>query len=175
MTNLIATEPLVDVPPDFPKDHELAAFLAWHKGMPAREAVRPHLGQCLITEESAQAVLGRVRRQLSALARRLCRRDLVALFEHGTVGRHANVGVVDRGVELLRALISRPPHVNDDIGLWLEPCTVAALRDAGIDTLKDLIVRVNQRDRWWVQIPWLGQASARRIEAFLSEHRNQLD
>lgn len=36
--------------------------------------------------------------------------------------------------------------------------------------MADLTVRVPRRRRWWAVIPGLGQASARRIEAFFAEH-----
>lgn len=67
------------------------------------------------------------------------------------------------------------PNIDDDIGAWLEPRTVAALREVSVDTLRDLVVRVKRRNRWWVPIPWLGPAGARRVEVFLSAHRGLLN
>lgn len=70
---------------------------------------------------------------------------------------------------------ARRPAIDDDIGAWLEPRTVAALREAGVDTLRDLVARISRRRRWWASIPWLGPAGARRVEAFLSSHRELLN
>lgn len=78
--------------------------------------------------------------------------------------------VADQAIELLRTLPLPEPAISDDVALWLNASTAAVLRAAGIDTLADLTVRVPRRRRWWTVIPGLGQASARRIEAFFAEH-----
>jgi len=75
---------------------------------------------------------------------------------------------------MLRPRVIRPPNIDDDIGSWLTPRAVAALREARVDTLRDLIARVQQRSRWWAPIRWLGPAGAREVEAFLAAHRERL-
>ncbi|MCD9231442.1 site-specific integrase, partial [Ralstonia pseudosolanacearum] len=115
-------------------------------------------------------VLGRIRRQLAALARRRQRDDLAALFEIAATERAKQGRAADQAIESLRTLPLPEPAISDDVALWLDARTVAALRAAGIDTLADLTVRVPRRRRWWAVIPGLGQAGARRIEAFFVEH-----
>ncbi|MEM5429164.1 phage integrase family protein, partial [Cupriavidus oxalaticus] len=115
-------------------------------------AIRPYLGQ------------------RPAYARSRQREDLAWLFEISATDRTAKGRAADRAIELLRALPAPVPAISDDIGLWLAPRAVAALRAQGIDTLADLTVRVPRRRRWWAVIPGLGAAGARRVEAFFAQH-----
>ncbi|MCO5396747.1 phage integrase family protein [Ralstonia soli] len=169
-TRLLPADPAVDTPPDFPDATELAALRAWHAGLSTREAVERYLGERLPPGLSSRGELGRIRRQLAAFARRRQREDLAALFEIPATERAKQGRAADQAIELLRTLPLPEPAISDDVALWLDARTVAALRAAGIATLADLTVRVPRRRRWWAVIPGLGQASARRIEAFFAEH-----
>lgn len=169
-TRLLTADPSISTPPDFPHAAELAVLRAWHAGLSTREAVERYLGERRAPGRSSRGVFGRIRRQLATFARRRRREDLAALFEIKVTERAKQGRAADQAIELLRTLPLPAPAISDDIGLWLDPRTVAALRAAGIDTLADLTVRVPRRRRWWAVIPRLGQASARRIEAFFAEH-----
>lgn len=169
-TRLLPVNPSVGTPPDFPDAAELAALRAWHAGLSTRDAVERYLGERLTPGQSSRGVLGRIRRQLATFARRRQRDDLAVLFEMQATERAKQGRAADQAVELLRTLPVPAPLISDDVELWLDARTVAALRAAGIDTLADLTVRVPRRRRWWAVIPGLGQASARRIEAFFAEH-----
>ncbi|GAQ27251.1 site-specific integrase [Ralstonia insidiosa] len=169
-TRLRPVNPSVGTPPDFPDAAELAALRAWHAGLSTRDAVERYLGERRTPGQSSRGVLGRIRRQLATFARRRQRDDLAALFEMQATERAKQGRAADQAVELLRTLPVPAPLVSDDVELWLDARTVAALHAAGIDTLADLTVRVPRRRRWWAVIPGLGQASARRIEAFFAEH-----
>ncbi|WP_426400206.1 phage integrase family protein [Ralstonia sp. R-29] len=169
-TRLFPVDPSVGTPPDFPDAAELAVLRAWHAGLSTREAVERYLGERLDPGQSSRGVLGHIRRQLAAFARRRQREDLAVLFEMPAADRAKQGRAADQAIELLRTLPLPAPLISDDVGLWLDARTVAALRAAGIDTLADLTVRVPRRRRWWAVIPGLGQASARRIEAFFAEH-----
>ena len=68
--------------PGMPDADSLAALRAWYEGLSAREAVARYLGQHKGDGESSRGVLGRVRRQLAACAKRLRRDDLAAVFTH---------------------------------------------------------------------------------------------
>lgn len=115
-------------------------------------------------------MLGRIRRQLAAFARRRQREDLAMLFEMPAADRARQSRAADKAIGLLLTLPLPEPVISDNIERRLDARAVAALRAAGIDTLAGLTVRVPRRRRWWVVIPGLGQTSARRIEAFLAEH-----
>jgi len=169
-TRLLPVDPSVGTPPDFPDAAELAALRAWHAGLSNREAVERYLGERLTPGQSSRGVLGRIRRQLAAIARRRQREDLATLFEIPAADRAKQGRAADQAIEQLRTLPPPAPLISDDVELWLDARVVAALRAAGIDTLADLTVRVPRRRRWWTAIPGLGQASARRIEAFFAEH-----
>ncbi|WP_112187909.1 site-specific integrase [Ralstonia sp. GX3-BWBA] len=169
-TRLLPVDTSVGTPPDFPDAPELAALRAWHAGLSTREAVERYLGERLTPGQSSRGVLGRIRRQLAAFARQRQRDDLAALFEMPATERAKQGRAADQAIELLRTLPLPQPAISDAVALWLDARTVAALRAAGIDTLADLTVRVPRRRRWWAVIPGLGQASARRIEAFFAEH-----
>lgn len=170
-TRLLPVDPSVGTPPGFPDAAELAVLRAWHACLSAREAVERYLDERRTPGQSSRGVLGRIRRQLAAFARRRQRDDLAALFEMKAAERTKQGRAADQAIELLRTLPLPAPLISDDVARWLNARAVAALRAAGINTLADLTVRVPRRRRWWVAIPGLGQASARRIEAFFAEHR----
>ena len=157
-------------PSGFPHAAELAALRGWHAGLSTREAVERYLGERLDPGQSSRGVLGHIRRQLAAFARRRQREDLAVLFEMPAVDRAKQGRAADQAIELLRTLPLPAPLISDDVELWLDARAVAALRAASINTLADLTVRVPRRRRWWAVIPGLGQASARRIETFFAEH-----
>ena len=169
-TRLLPVDPSVGTPPDFPDAAELAALRAWHTGLSTRGAVERYLGERLTPGQSSRGVLSRIRRQLAAFARRRQREDLAVLFEIPAAERAKQGRAAGQAIELLRTLRLPEPVISDDVALWLDARTVAALRAAGVTTLADLTVRVPRRRRWWAVIPGLGLASARRIEAFFAEH-----
>jgi len=167
---LLPVDPSVGTPLDLPDAAELAALRAWHAGLSTRDAVECYLGERLTPGQSSRSVLGRIRRQLAVFARLRQREDLASLFEMPAADRTKQGRAADQAIELLRVLPLPVPLISDDIGLWLDARAVVSLRAAGINTLADLTVRVPRRRRWWAVIPGLGQASARRIEAFFAEH-----
>ena len=169
-TRLLPLDHTAGTPSDFPDAAELAALRAWHAGLSTHDAVERYLGGRRTPGQSSRGVLGRIRRQLAAFARRRQREDLAGLFEIPATERGKQGRAADQAIELLRTLPLPEPAISDEVALWLDARAVAALRAAGIDTLADLTVRVPRRRRWWAVIPGLGQASARRIEAFFAEH-----
>ncbi|MBP0619339.1 phage integrase family protein [Cupriavidus consociatus] len=169
-SRLTLTDPQQTPPTGFPDAAALAALRAWHAGLSTREAVLRYLGETRAQGQSSRGVLGQIRRQLAACARSRQREDLARLFEIAAADRAELGRAADRAIEWLRALPAPVPAISDDIGLWLAPRTVAALRAQGIDTLAALTVRVPRRRRWWAAIPGLGAAGARQVEAFFGQH-----
>ncbi|MGA3889296.1 phage integrase family protein [Ralstonia nicotianae] len=169
-TRLLPVDSAIVAPLGLPDAADLAVLRAWHAGLSARKAVERYLGERRALGQSSRGVLGRIRRQLAAFARQRQREDLAVLFEMPAADRAKQGRAADQAIELLRMLPLPAPLISDDVGLWLDARAVAALRAAGIDTLADLTVRVPRRRRWWVVVPGLGQASARRIEAFFADH-----
>lgn len=169
-TRLLPVDSAIIAPLGLPDAAELAVLRAWHAGLSARKAVERYLGERRALGQSSRGILGRIRRQLAAFARQRQREDLAVLFEMPAADRAKQSRAADQAIELLRTLPLPAPLISDDVGLWLDARAVAALRAAGIDTLADLTVRVPRRRSWWVVVPGLGQASARRIEAFFADH-----
>jgi site-specific recombinase XerD len=169
-TRLTLTDPPPSAQTGFPDAAALAALRAWHAGLSSREAVARYLGEARAQGQSSRGVLGRIRRQLAGYARSRQREDLARLFEIAAAERAQRGRAADQAIEWLRALPAPVPAISDDIGLWLTPRTVAALRTHGIDTLAALTVRVPRRRRWWAAIPGLGVAGARQVEAFFAQH-----
>ncbi|WP_432260381.1 phage integrase family protein [Cupriavidus sp. TMH.W2] len=155
---------------DFPDEAALAALRGWYSGLSSRAAVERYLAHAKAPGESARGMLGRIRRQLIAFAQHRQRADLADLLRHPVSERLQCAIAVGHAIEVLRSLPAPQPQVTDDIGLWLAPRAVRALRAHGIQTLADLTVRVPRRRRWWSAIPDLGQASARHIEDFFRAH-----
>ncbi|QHB54715.1 tyrosine-type recombinase/integrase [Ralstonia solanacearum] len=144
-TRLLPVNPAVSTSPEFPDAAELAALRAWHAGMSTHDAVERYLGERLTPGQSSRGVLGRIRRQLAVLARQRQREDLAVLFEIPAAERAKQGRAADQAIELLRTLRLPEPVISDDVALWLDARTVAALRAAGITTLADLTVRVLRR------------------------------
>uniref|UniRef100_UPI003F4970E8 phage integrase family protein n=1 Tax=Cupriavidus necator TaxID=106590 RepID=UPI003F4970E8 len=169
-TRLSLTAPEPTPPSGFPDAASLAALRAWHAGLTTREAIARYLGEERAQGQSSRGILGRIRRQLAAYARSRQREDLAALFEISAAERAGKGRAADQAIEALRTLPPPAPVISDDVGLWLAPRTVAALRAQGIDTLAALTVRVPRRRRWWAAVPGLGAAGARQVEAFFAQH-----
>lgn len=157
-------------PIDFPDENALAALRAWHEGLSSRAVVERYLPHAKAPGQSARGILGQIRRQLVAFAQLRQRGDLADLFHKPASERLQIANAVGRAIEVLRSLPAAQPQVTDDIGLWIAPRAVRALRAHGIQTLADLTVRIPRRRRWWFAIPDLGQASARHIETFFQDH-----
>ena len=153
-----------------PDAASLAALRAWYEGLSAREAVARYLGHTKSDGQSSRGMLGAIRRQLIALARRRHREDLAALFERPVAERSKHARAVVRAIELLPTLAAPEPLIGDDIAQWLEPRAVRALQAQGIKTLAALTLRIPRRRRWWAAVPGLGAAGARNIEAFFAAH-----
>lgn len=67
---------------NLPDADALAALRAWYAGLSTRHAVRRYLPDTSCGSTSARGTIGRIRRELVALARRLHRDDLVTLLSH---------------------------------------------------------------------------------------------
>lgn len=161
--------PAIDVL-EFPDNASLAALRVWYAGLSARAAVERYLDDRKADGGSSRGVLGRIRRQLSEIARRRQREDLAAVFEHSAGERIRRAQAASQAIELLRSLPIPVPQISDDIGMWLPSRAVRALHAHGIETLADLTVRIPRRHRWWSTVPGLGPTSARQIEAFFARH-----
>jgi len=157
-------------PFDFPDAAELAMLRAWHAGLSTRAAVAQYLDADRLQGQSSRGILGAIRRQLAAYARYRLREDLAVLFEMSASERSEKGRVANQAIETLRNLPPPLPAISDDIGLWLAPAAVEALRAQDIHTLADLTVRIPRRRQWWATIPGLGPNGARRIEAFFADH-----
>lgn len=157
-------------PLKFPDAASLAALRAWHAGLSTRAAVAQYLDGDRSHGQSSRGILGAIRRRLAAYARYRLREDLAALFEFPAAERAQLGRSADQAIETLRALPPPAPAIADDIGMWLAPSAVAALRAQDIHTLADLTVRIPRRRQWWATIPGLGVNGARRIEAFFAAH-----
>lgn len=161
---------MVGLNPGMPDRASLAALRAWHEGLPARAAVMRYLKHTKADAQSSRGMIGAIRREIAAWAQRCHRHDLIALFEAPAKERVANAPAVARAIEDLLAARPAQPAFDDDIAMWLTPRTAAALKKHGIDTLARLAVRVPRRRRWWAQIPGLGSAGAKGVEAFFAAH-----
>lgn len=162
------TRSVDEIKHDFPDEAELAALRSWYAGLDARAAVARYLGDRRAAGASSRSILGLIRRRLVAYARARHREDFAAAFvDHPS---NASADVVARTIDALRHLPVPEPHISDEIGAWLPPRVVAALRAHGIRTLADLTVRIPRRRRWWSAIDGLGVAGARHVEAFFAAH-----
>jgi len=153
-----------------PDAASLAALRAWNEGLTAREAVSHYLGHAKADRQSSRGILGAIRHQLMRCAKLKNRADLAAVFDYPAAERDKHARAVARAIEALPSLPAPEPQIGDDIAQWLDPRAVRALHAHGIKTLAALTVRIPRRRRWWVAIPGLGAAGARKIEAFFASY-----
>ncbi len=157
-------------PAGLPDAASLAALRAWYEGVPASEAVARYLGLNKTAGQSSRGMLGAIRRQLCVFARSRHRTDLAKLLAHPGGERIRHARAVVHAIDVLRSAVAPSPLIGDDVGLWLPPRVVGALRSHGIHTLAALTVRIPRRRRWWVAVKGLGATGARQVEAFFAEH-----
>jgi len=157
--------------PSFPGASELAAFRAASEGLETRAAVERYAPHLLGDGKSARSVIGRTRRLLQRTARLAGRDDLAELLDAArTRPGTRRAAQISSAIEELRSASPKQPLIGDAVTDWFTPRTAAALHAAGIKTLAALTLRVPRRRMWWVAIPGLGQASAKRVEAFFAAH-----
>lgn len=69
----------------------------------------------------------------------------------------------------LEKLLGSPPSPSDDVTGWLHPVLAKRLKNAGLDTLMQLIEAINVRGyRWWTGVPRFGEKAAAQVVAWLS-------
>ncbi|WP_246024949.1 site-specific integrase [Paraburkholderia dinghuensis] len=163
-----AASPTPAEPRGFPDAGELAMLRAWYAGVPVRQAVARYLPASLGEGKSARGVLGRIRRELVAVARAAHREDLAALLAHPANERGQHAKAVAHAIEVLRTARPPAPQIADAIARWFAPRAVRVLHAHGITTLADLTLRIPRRRQWWKAVPGLGAASARAIEVFFA-------
>jgi len=86
-TRLTSPSDSAPTPDGFPDADSLAALRAWYAGLPAREAITRYLPGSVSEGQSARGILGRIRRQLVAVARgRRRRRSAMTLADGSRYG-----------------------------------------------------------------------------------------
>lgn len=153
-----------------PDAASLAALRAWYEGISATDAVSRYLGHTKVAGQSSRSMLSAIRNQLKDQARKLHRPDLANVFVHPDKARTQHAAAVTRVMDALPRLPTPVPLIGDRVARWFDPRAATALANADITTLAALALRIQRRRGWWVSISGLGQASARRIEAFFAEH-----
>ena len=84
--------------------------------------------------------------------------------------RRRQIAVLSR----LEGLLDAPPKGTDNVAGWLDVKSARALHKAGIQTLNDIIRRINERGfHWYADIPRLGAAAAKDIVDWMMEERNK--
>jgi site-specific recombinase XerD len=165
-----ASNPLTISGTFFPDADGLAALRAWYSGLSAAAAVSRYLPGRVRSGRSAHGVLGEIRRELVAIARRAHREDLAAVLSCPSAKRARHTHAAAYAIELLRHLKPPIPSISDDVKWWFEVKVARALHAKGIVTIADLMVRFTRRRGWWRAVPGLGSVSARKIEAFFTSH-----
>jgi len=74
-------------------------------------------------------------------------------------------------LDWLQTLVVQPPRSGDNVAEWLNPSLASHLERAGINTLEQLVHRVNGVGRnWFASIPAVGRGKAGRILDWLRAH-----
>lgn len=153
-----------------PDEARLAAWRAWLQGVPSRSAVDRYLSEERGVGQSARALIGRTRRDLTLYARVRGRADLADAIARGHPRRARDRDAALRAVELLRGVPVPVPDVSDAVESWLSTRVARVLGAARIRTLAELTVRVPRRRMWWAGIAGLGRAGASEVEALFAAH-----
>ncbi len=78
-------------------------------------------------------------------------------------------------LQWLQNLVAQDPRPGDRVGAWLNPRLAGRLERAKLNTLFDLVERMNGVGaRWWVQVPGVGERKASRILEWLQTHETVL-
>lgn len=68
----------------------------------------------------------------------------------------------------LEKLLDAKPALSDKVEGWLNQNVAQRLQASGLQTLGDLVTRINTRGyRWWTQVPRLGEKTAVQLVAWL--------
>lgn len=89
----------------------------------------------------------------------------------GGAGPGRRARLIDRQLEALRwleELTAQDPRPGDGVDAWLNPSMAQRLKVAGVPTLFALVERINGLgQRWWIQVPGIGERKAGRIVEWL--------
>jgi len=78
-------------------------------------------------------------------------------------------------VEQAAALAVAPPSPEHGVGMWFRPLIALRLKEAGVDSIGQLVAFCNARGgSWWRAIRRIGPGRARRIVAWLRAHEAML-
>ncbi|WP_082885345.1 MULTISPECIES: phage integrase family protein [Methylomonas] len=154
---------------------ELALLRGWIQGLSW-----PVLGELYLDD----AGVAQTRRTVLTLCRTLARKaELLDLLSDAAIWQQPHLGNadwIDKALASLDRLKSKPaplPKPDEPCGRWLpSPVAVRLAQTENLHTLTQLADFVNQHgQRWWTQIPRLGQTSAAEIQAFFAEHADVLN
>ena len=155
---------------DFPNEPQLAALRAWYAGVSSREAVERYLPEQKQRGQSARGMIGQIRAQLIAIAKEKHQAALLIVIAHPEKDKRKMAGKVINAIDQLKIAVVPQPLIGDAVGMWFSQRIARTLKEHGIATLADLTVRIPRRKRWWLALPGLGAASAKKIEAFFANH-----
>lgn len=73
-------------------------------------------------------------------------------------------------LEFLQARARPEPRPGHPVEAWLPPRLAVHLMAAGIQTLGELVTRMNQGYRWWESVPGIGAEKAARLRRWLAPY-----
>ena len=73
-------------------------------------------------------------------------------------------------IDFLQARARPEPRPEHPVEAWLPPRIAVLLMAAGVQTLGDLVVRMNRGYRWWALVPGIGAEKAARLRRWLAPH-----
>lgn len=74
-------------------------------------------------------------------------------------------------IQWLESLVAEPPRADDGVAAWMHPELARKLEAAGVETLGQLIERMNGVGHgWWRSIPSVGVTKGERIQQWLDQH-----
>ena len=73
-------------------------------------------------------------------------------------------------IDFLQARVRPQPRPEHPVEAWLPPRIAVLLMAAGVQTLGDLVVRMNRGYRWWELVPGIGAEKAARLRRWLAPH-----
>ncbi|ATG92513.1 hypothetical protein MKLM6_4352 (plasmid) [Methylomonas koyamae] len=154
--------------------NELGLLRGWIQGLSW-----PVLGEAYLDD----AGTAETRRTVMALSRTLARKaELLNLTADAAIWQQPCTGSaewIDKALKSLDRLKSKPaplPQPNEACSRWLPAAAAARLAQTeNIHSLTQLADFINRHgQRWWSQIPRLGQTSATEIQAFFADYAEVL-
>ena len=147
---------------------------AWLEGMSTTKVVERYLPHRLVEGSNSRKVINDIRRTYANQCRLRRRIDLAFLFDGDLSERPSDKKEIDRAIAFIKSTPPPTPDLEDPLEMWFGERIVRTCNESNIKTLDELRDVTTKRKMWWMDVPGMGRAMGKHINAFFSEHASSL-